>query len=125
MIISARLDETDIPKIFKAPTGKMFVIWDIHFSVLSSGDNSMAIIPYAMDGGVAVHGLTSTEILSLMPMDIAGQAEDFSFTNGERTKMFSVTRQNANAFIGYVIIHYDLVGASKIDLLMEWFRKGR
>lgn len=125
MIINAFMTETTPPKFFKAPKGFMYEIFDIHFSILVGGSNGIGVVPYQLEDEVVFLSTTTSEFLAFMPTDIAGNIADFAFTKGEKTKYITIAIQDSTAIGVIIIIHYELTHASRTELILEWFRKGR
>lgn len=126
MIISFVIGTGDAPKRFKAPRGFMYEIWDIHFMVFTAGAGILTIVNYLLEDEVTTISVRRSEgILASFSSTIAGQAEDFTFTKGEKTKFITGARDGSNTMGVIAIIHYELIKASRTELLLEWFRKGR
>lgn len=128
MIISKFFDSNSDPVKFKAPKGFMYNIFDIHFSVTLAGSNIVGVLNYLLEDEVDQDdwNVANAEgVLAIIATNIAGQAEDFNFTKGEMTKFISIAANTSTVFACFIIIHFELVKASKTELILEWFRKGR
>lgn len=103
----------------------MYKIWDIHFSIDAGGSSLVFVIPYLIPESITgAFDPDRKEILAVMPTDIAGQQADFNFTEGEETKYVTIGRANNTNQTTWIVIHFTLVKASKVDLIIEWFRRG-
>lgn len=125
MIISKFMDHTRVP-ISKAPKGTMYKIFSVTCGVISNGNNAVIIVPYAMEDEATTLDVTAANAWAVFPTDTVGFFHLANFQLGEQTKWFSVAPSNdVTSFQAVVIFHGELVKASRQELLIEWFRKGR
>ncbi len=114
-------------KAFKAPKGKMYAISDIHGTVNLAGDNLVSVFDYLKEDLSADVGpsLSDEGVLANFATNIAGNHIDFNFMIPQTCKFISIGSESATAFEAILIIAYELITASRTQLLIEWLRKGR
>lgn len=124
-IISVVMDNSMLSLRYKAPKNHMYRVTDIHGSVISNGNNQgVWVIPYLVEPERIAFN-PQGEFLAFIVCHIAGQSIDFEFMNAENTKFISLVRRLDANFECAIVIHYELIKASKKELILEWFRKGR
>jgi hypothetical protein len=110
---------------FKAPKGVQYKIDTIAFNVMTGAGNQMHIVDYLIeDDSPADIGLS---LQSLITFDLNNVPFGLSITDVDhKTKYLSLSpRINTTAFSASISIFGSLVPLSKVDAVMEWFRKGR
>ena len=127
MLISKLVTDITPVKRYKAPKGFMYLVRKIIMTVMTSGTGIFRVVPYWIEQDQLVVGRIpdAEEILAIIPSNTVGRQCIFSYPLGEKTKFLSLGRHDDAGGGVMVIIHYDLVKASKVDLIWEWFRHGR
>ena len=109
----------------KAVKGEQFKIYHIVYSTRSVNQNNLKVIDFLVEDELTVLELTKTGgLLADFDCNVEG-VFNFDYSLGYETKYFSIGTENTNAFTGTLFIMYELVPISKLEALMEWFRKGR
>ena len=115
-------------KRFKAPHGFMYEITDIHFSVLAAVNNRVYVIGYDIEEKGTSTDIAASDVadfIAIMETEAIRQ-QSFHFSVAEKVKYLLLAQAaSGNAFECSVVIVGRLTKASKTELLMEWFRKGR
>lgn len=110
---------------FKAPIRHMYEIHSIYGSIFSGGSNFVSIVDYLLEDEVTSIPNT-VDTIALITSNIAGTQFQFNLPVPAKTKFISVGPGNdSTVFSTHIYINYELIKASKTELLMEWFRKGR
>lgn len=126
MIISVFITETSSPFTFKAPKGTMYKIWDVHSTIFAGGANAIGVLNFLSELIEDVWNVDDTGgLIAVFDTAITGSTQDFQFTTGEKSKFITIAKDGSSAFAASIIIHYELISASKTELIIEWFRKGR
>lgn len=121
------LDGTSPAKRLKAPKNTMFLVSDIHGSVLSSGANTVSVINELLEDELEIIQADTRQsgMIAAFSTAIAGNHVDFNFMTPQKSKFLTVARSSSTAFNAIIIIVYELIKATKPELIVEWFRKGR
>ncbi len=126
MLISKFMQEGSPAARFKAPRHKMYRVHNIMFTTLVGGNNALSIIPYLLEDGINVYNPSlSSDLLAVFDTAIAGNHHSAHLPEPEDTKFITIARTSSTTFNAFVVINYELIKASKPDLIWEWFRKGR
>lgn len=122
MIIGSKLLNTINPIRLKAPQGMMFVIQSIHVANAGSDvANNLFVLDYLVEDQVGQ--ITPSDWISSVRLLTTGHNE---FVNDlhHQCKYISILT-DANVPNCRVTIHGRLINASRTQLLIEWYRKGR
>ena len=116
---------TDNPEQFKAPTGMMYKVESVHIINLTAEAGTLL---YLQDFNIHPNNVT----------DNAGSQNNWlaihecdsihsSFTQdiNEKTKFLIVQKNSATTINARITVYGKLVKASRLELLVEWFRKVR
>lgn len=110
----------------KAPHHLMYEIHYIYAMIKNAGSNEFGV--YSRDianSVVSVNPFTSQDdLIAVFTSDTVGHF-GYEFLIPEKAKFLSFARSGSNAFEAIILVHYNLIKATKIELLWEWFRKGR
>lgn len=119
---------TEASSVFKyrAPRNFMYLIHSVHLTVLTAGNNRVIVIDELAEDEVTTLSVgRSSGIIFVGETDIAGLLPDITFSVPLPSKFISIGRELATTFSAFIIIDYELIEASKTELIIEWFRKGR
>lgn len=125
MILSVNMNQEDIFRI-KAPTGLMFKIHSMYATTITPGDNGILVINESLEEQVTTIGNAAIRsgVIFEMEADVSQNAY-FGLPVPEITKFISIATRTSTAFAVDVFINYEFKKATKTELLIEWFRKGR
>ena len=125
-ILSGFVTETS-PVRMKAPSGSMYEIHSIFLDTNDVVNNAISIYNYLMEDEITVVDPNTTGEGLLMSIECDVQRSvNFVLPIPEKTKYITAIARSVTAgLFAHFAINYQLVTATKLELLMEWFRKGR
>jgi len=108
---------------FKAPSGMMYHITGISYSNRSSTSQFVMVFDQLLEDEV----VDATSRLSPISAFACGDAGANLMVNNldHKTKFITIAKTTSTGTGVFVCIYGDLVKATQLQLLMEWFRKGR
>jgi len=111
---------------FKAPKSTMYEIHGIFIDIVSAGNNSIGVLNYLVEDQITTKnaGVDFEGFLVAIEGDIQ-RSTNIIFPIPEITKFISVLTRSSSSFEAFVAINYKLKPATRTELLIEWFRKGR
>lgn len=114
-------------EVFKAPKGKMYNILGVYCTVLTAGNNNIMVLTRAMedpaDQAIDAGGELS-DLLFAIATDVVHSVN--AKYKGEKTKFISVGPGNTATLTNtLLVIEYELVKASRMDIIWEWLGKKR
>lgn len=111
------------PLTFKAPKRRMYLISSIAFFINVAGANAVHITDYSYEELNAVVDITGSKTIISFP---AAALNFFQITDMDhKAKYISIGSATSTTFTGVIYIYGDLIKATRVELLWEWFRKGR
>ena len=125
VLISKFVDQglATIPLTFKARKGYMYIMDGASYAVNTTGINALIIVDRAFE--------ERAEGVSLLPRNVAVFRTENTLPNvyiplgGILTKFIGISVNGTNSFDGNINIYGSYKEATKVQLLWEWFRKGR
>ena len=124
-ILHTRVTEVSGIKRYKAPRGFMYEIFTMYGAIDTANGNSVAILDYLVEDEVSFISNLS-HLIGLIDTLVAGNHFNFTLLAPIKTKFISISASfTSPSFIVNLFINYKLVKASRTELLLEWFRKGR
>lgn len=112
------------PLVFKAPIRTMYKIHSFYGIINFAGNNSVRILNYAVEDDFVI-GAQNEGLIFAIEADSGNISALFVLPVPEITKWITIHRSSGTAFTGTVFMNYELVKATRTELLIEWFRKGR
>lgn len=123
--IAHHLRENEGIKRLTAPRGKIYEITDIHVAILAANANTVVIVDRAVEEERTFLNPEDDQHVLVFPASIAN-AFDATFGVPIRTKYVSIGPGNVNnAIQASVVLNFNLVTASRAELIWEWFSKKR
>ena len=125
LLITQRL--TDDFFRFKAPKGKMYLIESMNFNNRDSTLNTILIFDEWLEedaGAVDDNTTRRSQIASFYVIAIDGSNHSISGIDHE-CKYITIAKTQATSVDVLIEIYGKFTIASKTDLILEWFRKGR
>lgn len=108
---------------FKAPKGMMYRLHSFHATNFSSVANQLFVLDEGLDEPPTSLGF-GRPFLALIDLNIDGLFVYGEFDN-HKTKFLSMGPLTIAQINSCIQIYGELVIASRTELLIEWFRKGR
>lgn len=121
VLISANL--TDLILKFKAPRGMMYFVEGINFATVQADGIYITVHPFAIDATFNIDVSTRQAIASFSA-SIAGTNHFIGGIN-EKSKFLSIAKASVQTVDVSIEIYGELVKASRTELIMEWFRRGK
>ncbi len=113
---------------YKAPKGLQYLVESINFTAVTiSDDNQIVVIDRLIDDATIELG-TFDESIASATFEVAANNLQWNHWIGNinhKTKYLSIATISTNTIFALVTIYGQLVPITKIDAIMEWFRKGR
>lgn len=120
LLISALLQDNAL--VFKAPKNHMYFVENVSFVNSQADDFFIFVFDEMLEDVVDITSRRSP--IAVFEAAISGT--NFHVTGiNHKTKYLTVNKSNANSVNIFVLIYGELIKASRSELLMEWFRKGR
>ncbi|MCK5615659.1 hypothetical protein KAR91_78065 [Candidatus Pacearchaeota archaeon] len=104
----------------KAPSGLMYDIKAITYTVLTKGANSLLITDRYMEEGAVIND----DFISVMPTNENVLVQQL-FPDGQLCKNISLRSGGATAFSVLVVIDFQFVKATVKDLVLEFITRGK
>jgi len=126
LILTQNLNQSSGVVHFKAPIHHMYEIYHVYAMIKNAGSNEFGVYSRDIsDAIVAVDPFTAQDdIIAVFTSDIVGHF-GYDFSIPEKAKFLSFAPSGSNAFQAIILINFTLVKSSRLDLIWEWFRKGR
>jgi len=122
LLISQRIIQ-EIPKRFKAPRHLMYLIDSVIFVITSANANRIVISDRLVDD----QATTVNELDGFVMFNpVNTNVNNVQYTNlNVKTKFLTIGMHTTIGATVFVYIFGEYFKASRTDLLIEWFRKGR
>lgn len=112
-------------KTWKAPRGTMWKVDSLSIVVSDSSTASLVIVDYAFEDNVDPGSVSLAGIDALIFVT-ANALTQYRLTKMDhKAKFLSVLINTLVSTNFHVAIYGEIVSASRTDLILEWFRKGR
>lgn len=114
---------TDAVIRYKAPRNMMFNVESVACSVSTALATNYVIVTTRWLEDEIVDSTTLADVIAAFASDLQ---ENFEIINiNETAKYLSIGKTNAGSIDAMVLIYGTIKRATKMDLLIEWFRRGR
>jgi len=108
----------------KAPYRTMYKIYSIYGTIVSAANNTMKVVDYGVEDEVVTLGDVNEGVIFEMETSVI-HSTNFVIPFPIISKFLTFGTRLTTAFSGRILVNYELINATRTQLLIEWFRKGR
>ena len=108
----------------RAPANKMFAVHGALFANFTAISNSVAVMTRQVEER-AIFNLEDDNPIFAFRCEIDGEHVSIMLPKPERAKHLTILTANTNNIGCHVIIYYEIVDASKSELIWDFLRRGK